>query len=42
VVSPWELTVAVGRLPAGSYRVVVINSSQGQFRELGREAFEVQ
>jgi uncharacterized repeat protein (TIGR01451 family) len=42
VLSPWELTVVVGQLPAGPYRVVVINASQGRFLELGREAFDVQ
>ncbi len=42
VVTGWELAVPVGRLPAGDYRVVVINSSQGQFVELGRTAFEIQ
>ena len=41
VLSPWELTVVVGQLPAGTHRVVVINSSQGQFLELGRKAFDV-
>lgn len=41
VLSPWELTVVVGRLPAGTYRAVVINSSQGRFLELGRRAFDV-
>jgi hypothetical protein len=42
VVTAWELTVPVGQLPAGDYRVVVINASEGQFVELGRTAFEIQ
>ena len=41
VLSPWELRVAIGPLPAGTYHVVVINASQGQVRELGRQAFDV-
>ena len=42
VVTPWELTVPVGQLPAGVYRVVVLNASQGQFLELGRTELEVE
>lgn len=41
VLSPWELTVVVGQLPAGTDRLVVINSSQGRFLELGRRVFDV-
>lgn len=41
VLSSWELPVDVGPLPAGTYRIVVINSSPGQFLELGRTSFEV-
>lgn len=41
VLTPWELPVNVGPLPAGTYRLVVINSSPGQFMELGRRSFEV-
>ena len=41
VLSPWELTVGVGPLPAGPYRVVVLNASQGRFLELGRSAFDI-
>lgn len=41
VLTPWELVVPVGQLPAGPHRVVVIHSSQGRFLELGRRAFDV-
>jgi uncharacterized repeat protein (TIGR01451 family) len=41
VLTPWELVVPVGQLPVGSYRIVVIHSSQGQVLELGRKAFDV-
>lgn len=41
VLTPWELPVDVGPLPAGTYRLIVINSSPGQFVELGRRSFEV-
>lgn len=41
VLSPWELTVAVGQRPAGTYRVVVIHSSPNEWLELGRAAFDV-
>jgi uncharacterized repeat protein (TIGR01451 family) len=41
VLSPWELTVAVGQRPAGTSRVVVIHSSQDEWLELGRKAFDV-
>jgi hypothetical protein len=41
VLTPWELVVPGGQLPVGSYRIVVIHSSQGQVLELGRKAFDV-
>lgn len=41
VLTPWELVVPVGQLPAGPHRVVVIHSSQGQFFELGRKTLDV-
>jgi hypothetical protein len=41
VLSPWDLRVAIGPLPAGTYHVVVINVSQEQVREVGRQAFDV-
>lgn len=41
VLTPWQLTVVVGPLPAGSYRVVVVNVSHGRPLDLGRKAFEV-
>lgn len=41
VLTPWELPVGFGALPAGTYRIVVIHSSFGQFLELGRRSFEV-
>ena len=42
VLTPWGLTVPVSPLPAGVYRVVVINTSQGQFLELGRTELEIE
>jgi hypothetical protein len=41
VVTAWELVVPVGRLPGGTYQVVVIHSSDGRFLELARAAFDV-
>ena len=37
----WERIVPVGKLAAGTYRVVVINVSHELPLELGRSAFEV-
>jgi hypothetical protein len=42
VLTPWQLIVPVSQLPAGEYRVVAINASQGRFLELGRKDFDVQ
>lgn len=42
VLTPWQLTAPVGRLAAGVYRVVVINTSHGQVLDLGRQTFQIQ
>ena len=40
--TPWELTASVSPRPAGTYRVVVINSSPGQILELARTELEIE
>jgi uncharacterized repeat protein (TIGR01451 family) len=40
--TPWELTVSVTPRPAGTYRVVATNSSQGQILELARTEIEIE
>ncbi|HMH53886.1 MAG TPA: hypothetical protein VK548_26880 [Candidatus Acidoferrum sp.] len=42
VVTPWELTAPVSPRPAGTYRVVVVNSSQGQLLELAQTDLEIE